>query len=76
MIKSYLPNMKLSISDLNNFNLEFKPSLFAFTLQTFRLSLLTSNPLPKKDFFSFKIDKIIQPDPIPISKKLMFSLFL
>ena len=76
IIKSYLPDEKLSISDLNNFNLFIKPSLIALFMQTFKLSLLISTPLPKKDFFSFKIDKIIQPDPVPISKKLILSFFL
>jgi len=52
-IKSYLPKVNLSTSDLKNFTLLCISSLFAFILHIFKHFLLISIPVPKKFFFSF-----------------------
>ena len=55
--------------DLNNFILLFTPSFFALYLHISIQSWLKSIPLPEKDFFSFKIESAMHPEPIPTSKK-------
>ena len=60
---------------LKNFTLLFKPSLFEFFLATSRAFLEISIPIPFAPLISLKILKIIQPDPVPISKMYKF-LFL
>ena len=45
-IKSYLPNLNLSTSDLYSFNLELTLRLIAFILLIFKHFLLISTPVP------------------------------
>ena len=65
----------MSISDLNNFNLLIIPRLSLLILQISMDFLLISIPVPLNLLLSLRIDKIMHPDPTPISKIFKFVLF-
>ena len=75
-ITSYLPNLKLSILQLMNFDLFSRRSkdefFFAISIAFFDLSI----PIPCEFFKFLRIDNKMQPEPVPISKILIEFLCL
>ena len=76
MIKSYLPVLKLSTSDLKILILFSIWCNFALIFAIFIAFSQESIPIAEQFFLSFKTEVITHPDPIPISKINFFWFLL
>ena len=65
----------MSISEFTNLILLLICCIFALVLATFKAFAEISMPIPKQFFLSLSIDKIMHPDPVPISSIFKDAFF-